>query len=103
MPDYLCVMIVGSLVIGFILGRWRVPPDYCGDVIVSADSETCTFALDIPADDIPQRTTGDTSVQSSRRLRYNSASGKIQIQMKLQIIGGITQWQSILTVRVYGI
>ena len=53
MPDYLCVMIVGSLVIGFILGRWRVPPDYCGDVIISADSETCTFALDIPADDIP--------------------------------------------------
>ena len=54
MPDYLCVMIVGSLVIGFILGRWRVPPDYCGDVIISADSETCTFALDIPADDIPK-------------------------------------------------
>ena len=54
MPDYLCVMIVGSLVIGFILGRWRVLPDYCGDVIISADSETCTFALDIPADDIPQ-------------------------------------------------
>ena len=52
MPDYLCVMIAGSLVIGFILGRWRVPPDYCGDVIISADSETCTFALDIPADDI---------------------------------------------------
>ena len=54
MPDYLCVMIVGSLIIGFILGRWRVPPDYCGDVIISADSETCTFALDIPSDDIPK-------------------------------------------------
>lgn len=54
MPDYLCIMIVGSLVIGFVLGRWRVPPDYCGDVIISADSEICTFALDIPADDIPK-------------------------------------------------
>lgn len=54
MADFYCVVMVSCLVIGFILGRWRVPPDYCGDVIVSADSETCTFALDIPADDIPQ-------------------------------------------------
>jgi hypothetical protein len=54
MADFYGVVIVGCLVIGFILGRWRVSPDYCGDVIVSADSETCTFALDIPADDIPQ-------------------------------------------------
>ena len=52
MPEELCVMIVGSLIIGFILGRWRTK-EYCGDVIVSADSETCTFALDISADDIP--------------------------------------------------
>ena len=52
MPEELCVMIVGSLIIGFILGRWKTK-EYCGDVIVSADSETCTFALDIPADDIP--------------------------------------------------
>ena len=54
MLDFYCVVMVGCLIIGFMLGRWRVPPDYCGEVIVSADSETCTFSLDIPADDIPQ-------------------------------------------------
>lgn len=54
MADCYSVVIVGCLIIGFILGRWRVPPDYVGDVIVSENSETCTFALDIPADDIPQ-------------------------------------------------
>ena len=54
MADFYCVVMVGCLVIGFILGRWKVPPDYVGDVIVSENSETCTFALDIPADDIPQ-------------------------------------------------
>ena len=53
MPEELCIMIVGSLIIGFILSRWRTK-EYCGDVIVFADSETCTFALDIPADDIPK-------------------------------------------------
>lgn len=52
MPDYICVIVVVSLLAGFICGRWRTK-EYCGDVIVSADSETCTFALDIPADDIP--------------------------------------------------
>ena len=52
MPEYLCVMVVSSLIVGFILGRWRTK-EYCGDVIVSADAESCTFALDIPADDIP--------------------------------------------------
>ena len=54
MAHFYCVVMVGCLIIGFILGRWRVPPDYVGDVIISKDSETCTFALDIPADDIPQ-------------------------------------------------
>ena len=54
MADFNCFVMVSCLVIGFILGRWRVPSDYCGEVIVSADSETCTFALDIPADDILQ-------------------------------------------------
>ena len=54
MADCYSVVIVGCLIIGFILGRWRVPPDYVGVVIVSENSETCTFALDIPADDIPQ-------------------------------------------------
>ena len=54
MPEELCVIMVVSLIIGFVLGRWRVPPDYCGDVIISRDSETCTFSLDIPADDIPK-------------------------------------------------
>lgn len=52
MPEYLCVMVVSSLIVGFILGRWRTK-EYCGDVIVSADAESYTFALDIPADDIP--------------------------------------------------
>ncbi len=51
MADKICVIMVVSLIIGFILGRWRVKV-YCGRVIVSADSETCTFSLDIPADDI---------------------------------------------------
>ena len=52
MPEYLCVMVVSSLIVRFILGRWRTK-EYCGDVIVSADAESYTFALDIPADDIP--------------------------------------------------
>ena len=52
MPEYLCVMVVSSLIVGFILGRWRTK-EYCGDVIVSAGAESYTFALDIPADDIP--------------------------------------------------
>ncbi len=50
MPVYSCTLFVVALIIGFILGRWRVP-NYCGDVIVSSDS--CTFALDIPEDEIP--------------------------------------------------
>ena len=53
MAEYICVLFVTALIIGFILGRWRVK-EYCGNVIVSKDSETCTFSLDIPADDIPQ-------------------------------------------------
>ena len=52
MPEYLCVMVVSSLIVGFILGRWRTK-EYCGDVIVSADAESYTFALDIPADNTP--------------------------------------------------
>lgn len=51
MVDYYCIVIIVCLIIGFILGRWRIK-EYCGDVIVSTDSETCTFALDIPADSI---------------------------------------------------
>ena len=53
MAEYICVLFVTALLIGFVLGRWRVK-DYVGDVIVSDDSETCTFSLDIPADEIPQ-------------------------------------------------
>ena len=53
MAEYICVLFVTVLVIGFILGRYRVK-HYVGDVIVSEDSETCTFSLDIPADEIPQ-------------------------------------------------
>ena len=49
MAVYSCTLFVVALIIGFILGRWRVP-NYCGDVIVSSDS--CTFALDIHADEI---------------------------------------------------
>lgn len=52
MPEYFCVIVVTALIVGFILGRWRTK-EYCGDVIVSADAESCTFALDIPTDDIP--------------------------------------------------
>jgi len=52
MPEYLCVMVVTALIVGFIPGRWRTK-EYCGDVIISADAESCTFALDIPTDDIP--------------------------------------------------
>lgn len=52
MADFYCVVIVVCLIIGFILGRWRTK-EYCGDVIISADAESCTFALDIPTDDIP--------------------------------------------------
>ena len=52
MAEYICVLFVTALIIGFILGRWRVK-EYCGDVIVSEESGSCTFALDIPAEDIP--------------------------------------------------
>ena len=51
MADSYCVVIVVCLIIGFILDRWRTKK-YCGDVIVSADTESCTFALNIPADSI---------------------------------------------------
>lgn len=53
MAEYICVLFVTALIIGFILGRYRVKY-YVGDAIVSEGSETCTFSLDIPADDIPQ-------------------------------------------------
>ena len=53
MADFYCVVVIASLIVGYILGKWRVPPEYCGEVIISEDSETCTFSLDIPADDIP--------------------------------------------------
>ncbi len=49
MAVYSCTLFLVALIIRFILGRWRVP-NYCGDVIVSSDS--CTFALDIPEDEI---------------------------------------------------
>ena len=52
MAEYICVLFITALIIGFILGRWRVK-EYCGDVIVSEESGSCTFALDIPAEDIP--------------------------------------------------
>ena len=52
MPEYLCVIVVTARIVDFIRGRWRTK-EYCGDVIVSADAESCTFALDIPTDDIP--------------------------------------------------
>ena len=51
MADFYCVTIVVCLIIGFVLGRWRVKV-YCGRVLVSEDSETCSFSLDIPQDDI---------------------------------------------------
>ena len=50
MAVYSCTLFVVALIIGFILGRWRVP-NYYGDVIVSSDS--CTFSLGIPEDEIP--------------------------------------------------
>ena len=53
MAEYICVLFVTALIIGFILGRWRVKV-YCGDIIISEESGSYTFALDIPADDIPQ-------------------------------------------------
>lgn len=53
MAEYICVLVVASLIVGFICGRWHVK-EYCGDVIVSEESGFCTFALDIPPDDIPQ-------------------------------------------------
>lgn len=53
MAEYICVLFVTALLLGFVLGRWRVKV-YCGDIIVSKDSETCTFALDIPEDSISQ-------------------------------------------------
>lgn len=52
MSEYICVMVVVSLIIGFICGRWRVT-EYSGEVIVSDESGSCTFALDIPAEEIP--------------------------------------------------
>ena len=53
MAEYICVLFITALIIGFILGRWRVKV-YCGDIIISEESGSYTFALDIPADDIPQ-------------------------------------------------
>ena len=53
MAEYICVLFVTALIIGFILGRWRVIV-YCGDIIISEESGSCIFSLDIPADDIPQ-------------------------------------------------
>lgn len=53
MAEYICVLFITALLLGFVLGRWRVKV-YCGDIIVSKDSETCTFTLDIPADSISQ-------------------------------------------------
>ena len=50
MSEYVCIIMVTSLIIGFILGRWR-EKNYCGDIIISKDS--CTFALDISKEDIP--------------------------------------------------
>ena len=52
MAEYICVLVVVSLLAGYLCGRWRVK-EYCGDVIVSEESGSCTFALDIPAEDIP--------------------------------------------------
>ncbi len=52
MAEYICVLVVTALIIGFLCGRWRVK-EYSGDVIVSKESGSCTFALDIPAEDIP--------------------------------------------------
>ena len=49
MSEYTCIIVVVSLIVGFFLGKWHYP-EYCGDVIVSKDS--CTFALDIPEDEI---------------------------------------------------
>ena len=53
MAEYICVLFVTALIIGFILGRWRVIV-YCGDIIISEAAESYTIALDIPAEDIPQ-------------------------------------------------
>ncbi len=53
MTKELCMIVVVCLVVGFLLGRWK-RKEYCGDVIVTEDAESCTFALDIPADDIPE-------------------------------------------------
>ncbi len=53
MAEYICVLFVTALIIGFILGRWRVKV-YCGDIIISEAAESYTIALDIPAEDIPQ-------------------------------------------------
>lgn len=52
MSVQICIVFVVSLIIGFLLGRWR-PKDYCGDVIVTKDAASCTFALDIPREEIP--------------------------------------------------
>jgi len=51
--EYICVLFVTALLLGFVLGRWRVKV-YCGDIIVSKDAEKYAFALDIPADEISQ-------------------------------------------------
>ena len=53
MAEYICVLFVTALIIGFILGRWRVKV-YCGDIIISEESGSYTFAMAITADDIPQ-------------------------------------------------
>ena len=53
MFDFYCVLMVSCLVIGLILGRWRVKV-YCGDILVTPDGESCTFSLDIPREEIPE-------------------------------------------------
>lgn len=53
MAEYICVLFVTALLLGFVLGHWRIKV-YCGDIIVSKNAETCTFSLDVPADEIPQ-------------------------------------------------
>jgi len=53
MAEYICVLFVTALLLGFVLGRWHERV-YSGDIIVSKDAETCTFSLDIPADEISQ-------------------------------------------------
>ena len=40
MAEYICVLVVTALIIGFLCGRWRVK-EYSGDVIVSEESGSC--------------------------------------------------------------